>query len=152
MFPHRLATTFLAAGLLLSTLGCSKKDSPEPPAPAPSLEGNWNEDSYTTLLYDASGNITSQTSISYLSALGRYYAYLTFTGTTRQRFAADDNRPLGSAETYTLTGNVLTVAVTPATISTTVKQLSATTLTIRTQHPPTSQGSYTVYEQGYVRR
>jgi len=28
MFPHLLTTTFLAAGLLLSTLGCSKKQDP----------------------------------------------------------------------------------------------------------------------------
>jgi hypothetical protein len=140
--------------LAFATLGCSKKDSPEPPPPAPSFEGNWNEDSYTTLIYDASGNITSQTSISYLPALGRYFAYLTFTSTTRQRFSADDDHALGAAATYTLAGNVLTVAGTPAGITTTIKQLTATTLTIRTQHPPSAanQGSYTVYEQGYVRR
>jgi hypothetical protein len=146
MFPHRLHTTFLAAGLLLNTLGCSKKADPPP---VPSLEGSWTENIFTYTEYDATNTVLRQTTTD-MGQLWRGY-YTTFTSTTQQNFTADGVPREIPGRAYTRAGNVLSFT-TPTRYECTIKVLTATDLVLVTKVPTNVTGSYAMNEHSYTRR
>lgn len=147
MFPHRLPATLLAAGLLPSSLGCSKKTDSPPPAVG-ALEGSWNHTQGVAKTYNDSGvQIAQQT---YTVAQGNTQAarYTTFTGTTMQLFMGTGTALTGP-QPYARSGNTLNVDPLPAYY---IKQLTATELTTFTVVPGSFQSSHTDYEMHSTRR
>jgi hypothetical protein len=141
---HLLATSLLATGLLLSTLGCSKKSDPEP---EPALEGNWDLTSSTSTSYSATGTKLSVSTTTF--PVGNYTEarYYTFISTTQQLFASVGGA-MTPAQTYTRSGSSAPTPVGTRTIT----QLTVTNLTLLSKKdalPPTY--GYTTYETHYTR-
>ena len=140
----------LATGLLLSTLGCSKKDFP--PIPPPALEGSWNYTQEVTTTNPGAGAATYQTTRAYPLDNTRSARYLTFTSTTQQVFYGDGTA-LSAVVSFTRAGNTLNY-LTPSSPPPPVQitQLTATELTLLYTTEGLLQGSYSNVEAHYTRR
>ena len=150
MFPHQLPTTLLAAGLLLSTLGCSKKTDSLPPAMAV-LEGSWNHTQSVTTTYNGAGVQIDQQTSPIPQGNTQAARYTMFTSTTMQLFSGTGTAFTGP-QPYTRSGNTLTFDSVNPTPPYTIKQLTATELTLFTVVPGSFQSSHTDYETHYTRR
>lgn len=130
-----LATPLLATGLLLNTLGCSKKDDPEP-----SLEGTWDDISSVSTAYVNGKPQTPQTTL-HPGRNDPNGSYRKITGTTIESYY-NNGAALGSTEYYTRSGNVLSISIIPIGSSppiviekAEITQLTATDLTFQTIQP-----------------
>jgi len=143
--------------LLLSTLGCSKKDEP-----APTLEGTWDITAIVTTQYYADGTTRYQNTATFPVGKDINARYVTYTSTTMQAFFG-----LNGASTpaigYTRSGNTLSFSIIPAGSSTpapvgesAITLLTATELTLLAKGPATqpagSPYDYSTNETHYMRR
>ncbi|MBJ6109469.1 hypothetical protein JAO73_10620 [Hymenobacter sp. BT523] len=133
--------------LLLSTLGCSKKADSPPPAMA-ALEGSWNPTQSVATTYNNAGvQIDQQT---YNNPPGNTN-YTTFTSTTMQLFTSGGVGVTGP-QPYTRSGNTLTFEPSNPLPPYTIRQLTATELTLFQVVPGSFQKGHTDYETHYTRR
>jgi len=136
--------------LLLLSTACKKEDA------EPKLEGDWNEQSLTTYLYDSTSRMRDQATINYQLSDGKYPSYVKFTSTTWQTFR-NDGTVYSAAAPYTRDGNSLTFPERsryPELSNTTITQLTQTELNISFQSVPgtlVDKGSF-VEEIHYIRR
>jgi len=137
-----LATPLLATGLLLSTLGCSKKSNPEP-----SLEGTWDDISFVSTAYINGQPQTPQTTL-HPGRNDPNGSYRKITGTTMESYY-NNGGVLEPLEYYTRSGNTLTISTissggsTPIVIEKAeITQLTATDLTLQTKSPASQSTGY----------
>jgi len=111
------------------------------------LEGSWNPTQSVTTTYNGAGvQIDQQT---YTSTQGG--GYTTFTSTTMQLFLGTGTGLTGP-QPYTRSGNTLTLDPPSPVPPYTIRQLTATELTLFQVVPGTYQSSHTDYETHYTRR
>ncbi len=149
----RLLAPLAAATLLLSTLGCSKKEL------APTLEGTWDDISFVSTAYVNGQPKAPQTTLQ----PGRNDpngSYQVITGTTIQGYY-NHGGVTGPIEHYTRSGNTLSLSVIPTGSSTptvvqtaTITQLTATDLTIqiRVEAAQPSANDYFIIDSHSKRR
>lgn len=148
MFPHRLPTILLAAGLLLSGMRCNKGIDPPPPAPV--LEGSWNYSKQVITNYDGAGVKVGQTTQTFPQDNTRAARYITYTGTTYQIFYGDGTA-LSAEVSYTRSGNTISVGA-PGAPPTEIKQIGVTELVTSFTTPGLIQGSHSDIEVYCTRR
>lgn len=152
-----LATPLVAATLLLSTLGCSKKSDP-----APTLEGSWNVTSIVSTQYHGDGTQYYQATATFPAGNDANARYDTFTSTTFQHFYRN-GAASNPAELYTRSSNTIAFSVTTANSSTptptgeaSILQLTASELILLSRLPAgpivSSPYDYNTSEVHYTRR